>query len=169
MYSEKQATLKFTKEDNPIIESLNSKIEETRAALTKNIKSIELGLKATKNSAQTQLDYLETNVKSLPSAEYELLGYQREFSIKESLYLLLLQKKSDNAILLASTISDNMILDSPLSSKKPVSPKGTLAYGLALMLGLIFPMFFIIGKEVLDTKVKDKDDLARATDIPLVE
>ena len=105
--SEREAKLRFTKKDNPLIDQIELQIKEAKESLIKNIASIRNGLEASKSEVQGQLEIVESKVKTLPKAEYELLALQRQYTIKESLYLLLLEKKSENSILLASTVSDN--------------------------------------------------------------
>jgi len=166
--AERESMLKFTKADNPLISSVDSKIEETKKALLENIASIKSGLQASKSEVKKQLGKVEGKVKNLPKAEYELLALQRRYSIKESLYLLLLEKKSENSILLASTVSDNVVIDAARSSDLPVAPKKSLIYLLGLLAGIGIPMLYVGYIMVFDDRIRDKDDLRYATSIPLL-
>ena len=166
--TEKESLLKVTKADNPVVSLIDSKINDTKKALLENISSIKSGLQASRTEVNKQLGKVEGKVKSLPKAEYELLALQRNYSIKESLYLLLLEKKSENAILLASTVSNNVIVDAARSSDEPVAPKKSLVYLLGLLAGLGFPMLYIGYLITFNDKIRDKKDLIAATPIPLL-
>jgi tyrosine-protein kinase Etk/Wzc len=166
--SEREAMLQFTKEDNPLVDAINSKIEETKASLIKNIASIRSGLNASKNEIKIQLEEVEKRVRTLPKAEYELLALQRQYSIKESLYLLLLEKKSENAIMLASTVSDNVVIDPARSSDQPVDPKKSMIYLLGLLAGIGCPSVYLLLAAVFDNRIKDQSDIAQISSIPFL-
>jgi tyrosine-protein kinase Etk/Wzc len=166
--SERESMLKFTKPDNPLVTSIDIKIKDTKSSLTNNIQSIRSGLLASKEEIGTQMEKVESKVSSLPQAEYELLALQRQYSIKESLYLLLLEKKSENSILLASTISDNMVLDKARSSDKPISPMKKIIYLLGLMAGLGIPLIYVGLISIFDDRIKNLDDLKNHIHIPFL-
>ena len=54
----------------------------------------------------------------------------------ETLYIMLLQKREENAITLASTANNGRIIKAALPSKKPVSPKKMVVMLAALVLGM---------------------------------
>lgn len=166
--SERESMLRFTTEDNPLVSAVDTKIEETKQSLSKNIASIRNGLEASKKEVQDQLDIVERKVKKLPKAEYELLALQRQYTIKESLYLLLLEKKSENSIMLASTVSDNMIIDRARASEEPVKPKKSKIYLFGFSIGLAFPLLYVLLLLFFDKRIKDTDDLNKATNIPFL-
>lgn len=166
--AERESLLRFTKAENPMIAAIDTKISETKAALAKNIESIKQGLTASKAEFNKQLKKVEEKVKTLPKAEYELLALQRQYSIKESLYLLLLEKKSENSILLASTVSDNMVIDQARSKSDPIKPNKNLVFVLGFIISMGLPSLFIVLLLMLDNRIKDVDDLKKATPIPIL-
>lgn len=168
LHSERESMLRFTKEDNPLVKVVDTKILETKNALTNNIASIRSGLTASRQEMNEQLSVVEKKVQTLPKAEYELLALQRQYSIKESLYLLLLEKKSENSILLASTVSDNMVIDKAKSSEEPISPNKKMVYFAGLFAGLGIPSLFILLLMLVDNRVKHPDDLTRISKIPFL-
>lgn len=166
--AERESQLRFTTKENPIIAGIDLEIEETKASLKKNTASIRKSLIASKDEIQSQLKTVESKVNTLPKAEYELLALERQYSIKEGLYLLLLEKKSDNSILLASTISDNVIIDKARSSEGPVSPKKNRIYLMGMVIGIGIPAIYVFLILLLDARIKDTDDLKRASNIPFL-
>ncbi|MDC0303415.1 polysaccharide biosynthesis tyrosine autokinase [Flavobacteriales bacterium] len=166
--SERVSMLRFTKEDNPLINAIDTKIEETKSSLIKNTSSIRNGLLASKTEIKAQLNEVEKRVRTLPKAEYELLALQRQYSIKESLYLLLLEKKSENSIILASTVSDNLIIDTGRSADEPVAPKKLIIYLLGLLIGIGVPSIYLLMIALFDNRIMDKSDIAKVTSIPFL-
>ncbi|MCF8460887.1 MAG: polysaccharide biosynthesis tyrosine autokinase [Flavobacteriales bacterium] len=166
--TERQSLLRFTKEDNPLVNALDLQIQETKKSLINNIASIRSGLEASKKELQKQLAGIEKKVKTLPKAEYDLLALQRQYSIKESLYLLLLEKKSENSILLASTVSDNMVIDKARSTEDPIKPKKSFVYLLGLLIGFGIPSFYLVLILIFDNRIKDGDHLKKTSPIPFL-
>jgi capsular exopolysaccharide synthesis family protein len=166
--SERESMLRFTKEDNPLINAIDTKIEETKSSLIKNTSSIRNGLLASKREIEAQLNEVEKRVRTLPKAEYELLALQRQYSIKESLYLLLLEKKSENSIILASTVSDNIIIDTGRSADEPVAPKKLIIYLLGLVIGIGVPSIYLLMIALFDNRIMDKSDIAKVTSVPFL-
>jgi capsular exopolysaccharide synthesis family protein len=166
--AERESLLEFTKVDNPLIASLDVKIQETRKSLAKNVQSIRSGLLASKKELKGQLSSVERKVSRLPKAEYELLGLQRQYAIQESLYLMLLEKKSESSIILASTVSDHKVVDAARAAARPISPKKKNLYILGLAAGIGIPGMYLLLIVLFDNRIKDVDELKRATNIPLL-
>lgn len=166
--AERESMLRFTKEDNPLVLAIDTKIEQAKESLGKNIASIRNGLEASRQEINNQLRIVERKVNTLPKAEYELLALQRRYTIKESLYLLLLEKKSENSIILASTVSDNMVIDRARVADNLVEPKKSQIYILGLAVGLGLPLLYVLLILLFDNRIKNMEDLARATNIPFL-
>ena len=58
--------------------------------------------------------------------EKEFLNISRQQEIKAQLYTILLQKREENAITLAATANNGRIIENPLASAAPVSPKNAV-------------------------------------------
>lgn len=166
--AEKDALLKYTKSDNPLVTAIDTKISTTKASLLENVSSIKGGLEASKAQAKKQLAAVESKAKLLPAKETELIGFQRKHAIQDNLLNLLLEKKSENEILLASTVSDNLVIDQARSTVLPVKPVKNMSYGIGFALAMIIPAGFLLLRGLLDSRIKDRNDLQRITDIPLI-
>ena len=166
--AEKDALLKYTKSDNPLVTAIDTKIKTTKASLLENVANIKGGLEASKVQSLKQLASVEAKAKMLPGKETELIGFQRKHAIQDNLLNLLLEKKSENEILLASTVSDNLIIDQARSTVQPVKPVKNMSYAIGFALAMILPAGFLLLRGLLDNRIKDRADLQRITDIPLV-
>ncbi|HMT28124.1 MAG TPA: polysaccharide biosynthesis tyrosine autokinase, partial [Bacteroidia bacterium] len=168
LQNQRKSQLNSTKPDNPIIVSLDIQIQNTKADLLENVRSIKDGLAASKRQAEVQLNRIQGKIKTVPKTQRQLVGMERQATIREGLYNYLLQKKAETAIMLASTISDNRVVDSARASYKPVNPVPNQTYTIAILLGLLIPAAFVYLKDVLNDKVKDKSDLENSTNIPIL-
>src|SRR5690606_26682092 len=51
---------------------------------------------------------------------------------------------------------------------QPVFPKKTLNYTIAFLLGLVFPVVYVLGKDYFNDKLIDKKDLESLTSLPMI-
>ncbi len=107
---------------------------------------------------------------TVPENEKILRSIERELEVKESLFLLLLQKREEAAINLAVVKPTIKIIDSARSSNLPVTPKSSLVYFSSILLGIFIPLSSILLLFYFDNKVHSKDDLQKliGTDIPIL-
>jgi tyrosine-protein kinase Etk/Wzc len=49
-----------------------------------------------------------------------------------------------------------------------ISPKISMNYMIAILLGLIIPVIFILGKDYLNDKIMQREDVERITKIPIL-
>ena len=101
----------------------------------------------------------QTNVAALPQKEKLLRSIERQQTIKETLYLFLLQKREEASINLAVTEPTVKIVEYALTGRLPIAPKTKIVYLAALVLGLLIPFGVVYLMYLLDTKVHTKEDL----------
>jgi tyrosine-protein kinase Etk/Wzc len=165
---EKQQIGLEKKGENSALTSVNQRIEYTRKKLLQNIESIKNGLTASKQVSKKSLSVLEGELRSIPKTERELVSIEREYRVKESLYLYLLQKEAETSLALAASVSDNRIIEEARSTPYPIRPIPKKTYSLALLLSLLIPTGLIFLKEQLNDTVRDKKTIEKITKIPVL-
>lgn len=165
---QKLAIKKSTKDDNPLLVSLNNQIGGLKKTLAQNITNIKSGLIISKVSLQKKVNSYDAEIRRLPKKEHELFDIKRQMEIKQNLYIYLLQKQEEAAISLASTVSDNHILDAAVSSENPVKPVKQIIYGLAILLGLLVPVLIVELNSTLSFKIKSKSEIESKVSFPVV-
>ena len=166
--SKRSELLLGAKEDNPAVQAINAQSRNIRANLLETIKSTREGLMASKSQAYTQLGRIESKIRVIPGSQRQLLNIQRQNQLKEGLYTYLMQKRAENAIVLASTTSDNRIVDEAHASFYPVKPVKGQIYAIAFFLGLLFPLAFAYAKDLFNDRITDRMHLEQQTNIPLL-
>ncbi|OUU29289.1 MAG: hypothetical protein CBB97_02685 [Candidatus Endolissoclinum sp. TMED37] len=105
----------------------------------------------------------------IPENEKILRSIDRELEIKESLFLLLFQKREEAAINYAVVKPSIKIIDRARVNIKPVFPNKLYVFGLALIFGILIPFLFLYTKFFLDTKIHTRDNLINNTnDISII-
>lgn len=167
MLIERKRLLRTSHEDNPAVQSLNASIEVMRNSVMAAIQTAEKGLLINRQALKDQTRKFAGKVSDAPVQEKEYLSMSRQQEIQANLYLMLLQKREENNITLASTANNARVIDEPLAGGQ-VSPQSSQIYMLALVLGLGFPVGILFLWGLLQFKIKTRADVERITRLPII-
>lgn len=154
--------------DNPMVQPLLKQIETTRASIRSSIDNISKSLEVSKAELKSNDNQFQGSIRKIPGQERQLISIKRQQSIKESLYLYLLQKKEEAALSFASTVSGSRTVDPAFSSGSPIKPKGQLIYFGALVLGILLPIGYLYGKEMLNVRIESSADISKLSALPIL-
>lgn len=168
MIIERKRLLRTSSENNPAVINLNTGIEAMRKSVQTTVQSVLKGLQIAKADLDRQARKLENRISDAPQQEKEFLTISRQQEIKATLYIMLLQKREENAITLAATANNGRIIEQPLADKFPVSPKKKIIALLALFLGLGLPIGFVYIRDLLKYKIENRDDVERITKVTIL-
>lgn len=168
MLLERKRLLRTSSESNPVVVNLDASIRAMRSNVQTTILSVQKGLMITKADLERQAGKYAGRITSAPGQERQLVSISRQQEIKAGLYLMLLQKREENAITLASTANNARIVDEAQVGLFPVSPKGKLIYLIAFVLGIAIPVGIIYIIELLRYKIEDRSDVEKLTTVPII-
>ncbi|WP_299273684.1 tyrosine-protein kinase family protein [uncultured Psychroserpens sp.] len=155
--------------NNPTVRFVQSKIDDLRSNITRSLNSYNQQLKVSQSQLKGRNRKFIGQVSQIPEKEKLLRAIERQQKIKESLYLLLLQKREEAAINLAITEPSIKVVDYALSSSSPISPKSNIVYAGAILGGLLVPFGLMYLFFMLDTKIHGKEDISKGNNrIPII-
>lgn len=167
MLIERKRLLRTSHEDNPAVQSLNASIDVMRNSVMGAIQTAEKGLLINRQALQTQTRKYAGKVSDAPVQEKEYLSISRQQEIQANLYLMLLQKREENNITLASTANNARVIDEPLAGGQ-FFPTPSQTYMIAFVLGLGLPIGVIFILSLLQFKIQTRGDVERLTKLPIV-
>lgn len=165
---ERKRLLRTSSEENPTIANLNVSIEATRRNVRTTVASVLEGLQIEKKQLDQQAQKFENRINNAPQQEKELVSISRQREIKATLYTILLQKREENAITLASTANNSRIVEEALAANKPVAPRKKIIMLFSLILGFGIPFGIIYVVDLLKYKIENSDDIRKITDVPIL-
>ena len=144
--------------NHPRVKNLEVNIQEAKTNILNSIQQQQKALATARNNISSQLGGASSFKQQAPSLERLSRDIDRQQHIKESLYLLLLQKREEAEISKAITDDKIKIID-PASSYGPVSPVKSRYYLGALAIGLLLPFAVTFIQELLKNKIETRSDL----------
>ncbi len=152
-----------TQAGNPLLETVNSLLANTRQAIKENLQNLRRGLDITKQNLASVNSRFSQGLRAIPQKEREYIGIKRQQTIKENLYLYLLQKREETALAYASTVTDSRLLDAPKTAFLPVKPKRSVVWLGAGIAGIVVPLLLINLLFLLNNTVQRRDEIEDAT------
>ena len=167
--TQKRILLQSVKAIHPYIIKLEKEINQVRQNLFENIANNKGVLKNNKLRLREELKTYNQKLSKLPEKEQKLVQLERNYSFSEFIYTYLKQKSYEAGTAIEASVEDIKVIDSALDlGQQPVYPKPLFNYFIALMLGIIFPLFYIIIRESLDNKVHSIEDVVKRYKIPVL-
>ncbi|WP_296384948.1 tyrosine-protein kinase domain-containing protein [Winogradskyella sp.] len=155
--------------NNPTVKLAASQVEDLKSNINRSLRTYVNQLEASQRQMGNRNRLFSGKVSQIPEKERLLKAIARQQKIKQSLYLLLLQKREEAAINLAITEPSIKIVEYALSGSNPISPKSNIVYAGALLGGLLLPFGILYLIFMLDTKLHSKEDITKLTsNIPVI-
>ena len=168
MLVERKRLLRTSTENNPTIINLNTSIRAMRSNVQATLDATLKGLQITRDDLARETKRYTRRISDAPTQERQFVSIARQQEIKAGLYLMLLQKREENAITLAATANNAKTIDEALADENPVSPKKMMIYLAAFVLGMGLPVGIIYLIGLTKFKIEGRADVEKLTLLPVV-
>ena len=154
-------------EENVLVKDLDQALASMRGAISRSIDNEILALNTRYDNLQGTARQNTARIAANPNQAKQLLSVERQQTVKQALYLFLLQKREENELSQAFTAYNTRIIKHPISGIFPVAPQSSKILLVAFLLGLMIPAGVIYLVAVTDTKVRNRRDL-KGLSLPFV-
>ena len=168
MLMERNRLLRTSTENNPTIINLTSSIHAMRANVVASMDATLKGLQITKADLQREAKRFSQRISDAPTQERQFVSIARQQEIKAGLYLMLLQKREENAITLAATANNAKIIDAAIPDEAPVSPKKMMILMMAFVFGMGIPVGVIYLISLTQVTIEGRADVEKLTTLPVI-
>ena len=156
------------KANNVVLQALSKQIDALRENITETLnKSYETSL-VRLNELRKQVRESQTKLGEIPSQEREYISMKRHQSVKEQLYLYLLQQQEETTLNIANAMARGIIIDNAYAFNEPVSASKKKIVLIFFFLGLIAPVAYFYIRNLLRNKFDTKEELEKKTSIPIL-
>jgi tyrosine-protein kinase Etk/Wzc len=152
-----------TQAGNPLLETITTQLASTRQAIKENVQNLRRGMDVTKQNLEGINTRFSSGLRSIPQKEREYVGIKRQQTIKENLYLYLLQKREETALAYASTVTDSRLIDAPITASLPIKPKRSTIWLGSFAAGIVIPLLLINIIFLLNNTVQGREEIEKRT------
>lgn len=156
------------KQNSYAIRQLTKQMDLMRANLlnssNKALDNAELNL----HQLQSEKGTITGKLSNIPTQEREFINMKRQQELKQQIYLFLLQKQEENAMLLANSVPKGQIIDEAFFLSEPLGISKKIILLVAFLLGLVFPPVFIYIRKLIRNKFESKEEVERHISAPIL-
>lgn len=149
------------KADNPALQRLDEQIASLRSNLIKSLE-LQLSQAAESNDKLTAIyNSVMAEMGEIPQFEYETRSVLRSRAIEEEIYIFLLKKQEETAMLMAKLDNNAIIIDPAYSTYEDMAMSKSLVIFIAIVFGLMLPpvwFYFRYGNASTSTKPEEEDE-----------
>jgi capsular exopolysaccharide synthesis family protein len=156
-------------ENNPMVKDVTNQAFQIKNNIKASIIGFQNALATNKNEL-SRISSLETSKYSkVPTNEKAIRSIERQQSIKETLYILLLQKREEAAVNLAIINPSIKVVENAIYTPQPIAPNRKIILLTAFLIGLLIPIGVIYLYYLSNNKIQSKEDIeAQITNIPII-
>ncbi len=162
--------MQTTSENNPVVAQQTMQINGLFENIKLLVANAEKGLNISLADLNRQAQKFRGQISNVPTQERLFVEIERQRQIQQQLFLLLLQKREENALTMAATLNCAKVVDESLAEDKPIAPKRTLVFFFALLFGMVIPALYIYLRRVFSFNLTDAYEMEQEglTSLPLL-
>ena len=154
--------------DNIALKQLDQQIDAMHANVLQGINSSIRGVELQLSKVRGAANATAGDLSRVPTEEREARELMRQQGIQNTLYTFLLEKREENALVLAATTPKGKIVDHAYAQNTPISPNRMITLAMALMAGLILPLLLVYLKDLFTTKFSNQEELEEISQVPFI-
>jgi capsular exopolysaccharide synthesis family protein len=167
MQLNRTTALSTSKESSPAIVEQDKRIEALKKNLLIYIGNQRVALKQRMNDIDKEINSYVADIRGLPVKQRGLVNIQRKLTVNESMYLFLLQRRSNTVIAKASIIPETKIIESARSMGvvKPDRKKIIVSF---ISFGVIVSLLIIVIRSTMFARIESVEELKGKTQLPVI-
>ena len=168
LLAKRQELAQSAKGDNLALKQLDEQIDAMHGNVVQGINSSIKGVDIQLNKMRSQFNQTASEMGQVPTEEREARELLRQQGIQNTLYTFLLEKREENALVLAATTPKGKIVDHAYAQTTPISPNRMVVLVMALLASLLLPLLLVYLKDLFTTKFSNQDELEEISQVPFI-
>ena len=167
--SAERSEMSYAVKNDKKFKDFDSQMDALRNVLLENISSAKGVIQYDLNTVNKKIALAENSIRKLPEQQQELVKINRKYDLNKNVYNSFLEKRSEADIVRAANLSDIQFIDPAKDTGGGLlGPKTNINYILALFLGLLIPLIMVFSVTILDSTIKNTDEITKMTKIPIL-
>lgn len=156
------------KPDNAALRELSERIDASRENIIISISRAYDTAMVSVNDLRREMRAAESSLSGIPSQEREYRDLARQQLVKQQLFVFLLQRQEETAMLLANAYPKGQIVDKAYTETEPLGMSKKMIALLGLIFGLVIPPVYLYLRKFIHNRFETRADVERVTDVPIL-
>lgn len=154
--------------ETPAVRNMDNQLQAQRSAILASLNSYLEALRLQLTHARATEQAIMGQMQNVPGKQREGLDILRQQELKSSLYTYLLNKREEVALRMAVEEANVRMVEEPLGSTAPISPRRTFILIVSLLIGIGIPAGILYVMHLFDTTIKSRREVESVCNIPIV-
>ncbi len=141
--------------EHPSVKAIDAQISETKSSIMENLRNRKRTLESRQSSLGKVLGGYEGQMLAIPGKERDLTTLMRDRTVYENLYIFLVSKRQEVAVLVESQSTSLRALDKAIPPEFPLKPSVKLNFVMGLLLGFLFALAYVALRHYGDGKLRN--------------
>lgn len=144
---ERARIIQSSKDNNPLVDSWNDKVDKLRESVYLSIENTKKGLDITISDLKNKEMLILEKMGNVPTYEREYIDIKRQCEILQGMYLILLQKREEITLSNEQSRYRAEIVNAPYVKQHSIAPRKLYAGLAVIFLTLFIPVILLFAKE----------------------
>lgn len=154
--------------DNATLRQISARIDAMRDNITASvIRALEASHVSVKDLRKEMVE-ASGQLENIPQQEREFRNILRQQQVKQSLFIFLLQRREETAMMLANNFPKGVVIDRAYTMSDPVGLKKSMILIIGFLFGCILAPIYLYLRKMLSNRIETRKDVERMTDVPIV-
>lgn len=154
--------------NNSSLRLLDDQIAAMRANIITSISKAYDTQVITVNELKAAIRNADSKLGNIPTQEKAFRDLLRQQTIKQELYIFLLQKHEETSMLLANTTPKGTVVDEGYILTEPLSMNPKMIWIIGILIGLLLPPLLFWLKDFFNDKFENVSGVKKLTDTPVL-
>lgn len=156
------------KANNASLKMLTEQIDAMRASINTSLDRAYQNSLVSVRDLQMQYNKAQGNLGNIPTQERAYRTLQRQQEVKQQLYIFLLQRREETAMLLANSVPKGQIIDNAFTLSNPIGMSKKFKFLLAILFALCIPPVLLYVRKLLRNKFDTRAEVEALTEVPVL-
>lgn len=160
--------LRSAREGSNAVKTLEGKIDMLRENILESVKSHKQQNLLRLAELQKEYNTAMGSLDNVPAHEREWRTLYRQQTLKAQLYIFLLQRQEENAMMMANATPKGQLVDDAYVLSEPLGMKKKMILLIAIFFGMLIPPVILYLRKLMHNRFETRQDVERMTDVPIL-
>lgn len=156
------------KPDNSALKQASERIDMLRDNIIASVKRALATSEVATRDIQREMADARMNISDLPTQEKEFGNMLRQQTVQQELFIFLLQRREETAMLLANSFSKGQIVDEAYTLSEPLGMKNRMILILGFLIGLLLPPVYLYFRRLFHNRFDTRQEVEKLVDAPIL-